>query len=119
MQAAVKKNVFEVFAQIEPGGPISHIGNLNAPGIALAKVYARRIYDEERWSEMWVVPRDEIVVVHPDDSSPFESEVASPATSPREAAGAGASDRAGSSPASSTASAPSPSGSRSGGPARG
>ena len=71
MQAAVKKNVFEVFAQIEPGGPISHIGNLNAPGIDLAKVYARRIYDEERWSEMWVVPRTEIAVAHPDDSTPF------------------------------------------------
>jgi 1,2-phenylacetyl-CoA epoxidase PaaB subunit len=71
MQAAVKHNVFEVFAQIEPGGPISHIGNLNAPGIDLAKVYARRIYDEERWSEMWVVPRDEIAVALPDDSAPF------------------------------------------------
>lgn len=73
MQAHVKRNVYEVFAQIEPGGPISHIGNLNAPGIELAKVYARRIYDEERWSEMWVVAREQIVVAHPDDSSPFES----------------------------------------------
>jgi 1,2-phenylacetyl-CoA epoxidase PaaB subunit len=73
MQAHVKKNVYEVFAQIEPGGPISHIGNLNAPGIELAKAYARRIYDEERWSEMWVVPRGEIVVAHPDHSAPFEN----------------------------------------------
>ena len=72
MQAHVRKNVYEVFAQVEPGGPISHIGNLNAPGMDLAKVYARRIYDEERWSEMWVVPREEIVVAHPDDSAPFE-----------------------------------------------
>jgi 1,2-phenylacetyl-CoA epoxidase PaaB subunit len=72
VQAAVKRNVFEVFAQIEPGGPISHIGNLNAPGIDLAKVYARRIYDEERWSEMWVVPRAEIAVAHPDDTTPFD-----------------------------------------------
>jgi 1,2-phenylacetyl-CoA epoxidase PaaB subunit len=71
MQASVRRNVYEVFAQIEAGGPISHIGNLNAPGIDLAKVYARRIYDEERWSEMWVVPREEIVVAHPDDSAPF------------------------------------------------
>lgn len=71
MQAHVKHGIFEVFAQIEPGGPISHIGNLNAPGMELAKVYARRIYDEERWSEMWVVARDQIVVAHPDDSSPF------------------------------------------------
>jgi 1,2-phenylacetyl-CoA epoxidase PaaB subunit len=73
MQAHVKRHVYEVFAQIEPGGPISHIGNLNAPGVELATVYARRIYDEERWSEMWVVPREEIVVAHPDDRSPFEA----------------------------------------------
>lgn len=71
MQAHVRKNVYEVFAQIEPGGPISHVGNLNAPGMELAKVYARRIYDEERWSEMWVVPRAEIQVALPDASSPF------------------------------------------------
>ena len=37
MQAHVKHNVYEVFAQIEPGGPISHIGNLNAPGLELAR----------------------------------------------------------------------------------
>ena len=73
MQAHVKRNVYEVFAQIEPGGPISHIGNLNAPGMELAKVYARRIYDEERWSEMWVVPREEIAVAHPDDRTPFDA----------------------------------------------
>jgi 1,2-phenylacetyl-CoA epoxidase PaaB subunit len=80
MQAAVKRNVYEVFAQIEPGGPISHIGNLNAPSMELARVYARRIYDEERWSEMWVVPRHEIVVVHPDDSDPFGSDSPSAGT---------------------------------------
>jgi 1,2-phenylacetyl-CoA epoxidase PaaB subunit len=71
VQAHVRKNVYEVFAQIEPGGPISHVGNLNAPGMELAKVYARRIYDEERWSEMWVVPRAEIHVALPDPSAPF------------------------------------------------
>jgi 1,2-phenylacetyl-CoA epoxidase PaaB subunit len=71
VQAHVRKNVYEVFAQIEPGGPISHVGNLNAPGMELAKVYARRIYDEERWSEMWVVPRASIQVALPDASSPF------------------------------------------------
>lgn len=88
MQAHVRKNVYEVFAQVEPGGPISHIGNLNAPGMDLAKVYARRIYDEERWSEMWVVPRQEIVVAHPDDSSPFED--AGRPTAPRASSGAAA-----------------------------
>ena len=84
MQAAVKRNVYEVFAQIEPGGPISHIGNLNAPGIDLAKAYARRIYDEERWSEMWVVAREQIVVAHPDPSTPFEAPAAGGPAPPAE-----------------------------------
>ena len=62
--------VFEVFARIAPGDPMSHIGTLNAPGIELARVYAWRIYDEEDWSEMWVAPRDAIVSAHPDQERP-------------------------------------------------
>ena len=87
MQAHVKRNVYEVFAQIEPGGPISHIGNLNAPGVELATVYARRIYDEERWSEMWVVPREEIVVALPDDRSPFDPPHSASHAAPADARG--------------------------------
>ena len=88
MQAHVRKDIYEVFAQIEPGGPISHVGNLNAPGMELAKVYARRIYDEERWSEMWVVPRAEIQVALPDDSAPFGGPADAPSAAPSAGAGA-------------------------------
>lgn len=63
---AAGERVFEVFTRIAPGEPMSHIGTLNAPDIDLARVYAWRIYDEEDWADMWVVPRDEIVSAHPD-----------------------------------------------------
>jgi hypothetical protein len=31
----------------------------------LARVYAWKIYDEEDWADMWVVPRAAIVSAHP------------------------------------------------------
>ena len=43
-----------------------HVGTLNAPHADLARVYAWKIYDEEDWAEMWVVPREAIVRAHPD-----------------------------------------------------
>ena len=70
---ARQEPVFEVFARISPGDPMSHIGTLNAPGIELARVYAWRIYDEEDWSEMWVAPREAIVSAHPDQDGAVRS----------------------------------------------
>ena len=64
------EQVFEVFCRIAPGDPMSHIGTLNAPDIELARVYAWKIYDEEDWAEMWVVPRAAIASAHPDRFSP-------------------------------------------------
>ncbi|MGH7589375.1 MAG: hypothetical protein ACRELU_12370 [Gemmatimonadota bacterium] len=64
------EQVFEVFCRIAPGDPMSHIGTLNAPDIELARVYAWKIYDEEDWAEMWVVPRAAIASAHPHRFSP-------------------------------------------------
>ena len=61
-----RDEVFEVFARIAPGDPMSHVGTLNAPHIDLARVYAWKIYDEEDWHEMWVVPRGAIAIASPD-----------------------------------------------------
>jgi 1,2-phenylacetyl-CoA epoxidase PaaB subunit len=55
--------IYEVFARKERGEPLRHIGNLNAQDDALAQVYAFNTYDEERWFDMWVVPRDQMVPV--------------------------------------------------------
>ena len=60
-----RDEVFEVFARIAPGDPMSHVGTLNAPHIDLARVYAWKIYDEEDWHEMWVVPRGAIAIADP------------------------------------------------------
>jgi 1,2-phenylacetyl-CoA epoxidase PaaB subunit len=55
--------VYEVFARKSRGDALRHIGNLNAPDDELARVYAFSTYDEERWFDMWVVPRDRLIEV--------------------------------------------------------
>jgi 1,2-phenylacetyl-CoA epoxidase PaaB subunit len=55
--------VYEIFARKSRGEPLRHIGNLNAPDDALARVYAFNTYDEEKWFDMFVVARDAMVEV--------------------------------------------------------
>ena len=55
--------VYEVFARKTRGEPLRHIGNLNAPDDELARVYSFNTYDEEKWFDMYVVPRDRFVEV--------------------------------------------------------
>lgn len=55
--------VYEVFARKARGDALKHIGAINASDDELAKVYAYNTYDEEKWFDMWVVPRDRFVEV--------------------------------------------------------
>ena len=55
--------IFEVFARKNRGEALRHIGNLNAPDAELARVYAFNTYDEERWFDMWVVDRAQLLEV--------------------------------------------------------
>jgi len=55
--------VYEVFARRVDGEPLRHVGCVAAPDDALARVYARSIYDEESWIEMVVVPRRAVIPV--------------------------------------------------------
>lgn len=55
--------IYEVFARKSRGEPLKHIGNLNAPDTELAKVYAFNTYDEERWFDMYVTPRESLAEV--------------------------------------------------------
>jgi 1,2-phenylacetyl-CoA epoxidase PaaB subunit len=67
--------IYEVFARKSRGEPLKHIGNLNAPDAELAKVYAFNTYDEERWFDMYVVPRDALAEVFTEDrGEPVEAE---------------------------------------------
>ena len=55
--------IYEVFARKSRGEPLRHIGNLNAPDAELARVYAFNTYDEEKWFDMFVVARTDLVEV--------------------------------------------------------
>ena len=56
--------IYEVFARKNRGAPLRHIGALNAPDDDLARVYAYQTYDEERWFDLWVAPRDRLLEVY-------------------------------------------------------
>ena len=52
---------YEVFARKLRSEPIRLIGSIVAPDDDLAAAYARATYDEERWIEMAIVPREAMV----------------------------------------------------------
>jgi len=55
--------IYEIFARKSRGEALRHIGNLNAPDDELARVYAFSTYDEEKWFDMFVAPRDRFIEV--------------------------------------------------------
>ena len=63
MRGVGEEPVYEVFVRKAQGEPLRHIGCVAAPADSLARVYARSIYDEESWIEMYVVPRSAIIPV--------------------------------------------------------
>ncbi|MFC6766870.1 phenylacetic acid degradation PaaB family protein [Natrinema soli] len=54
---------YEVLTRINPGDDLKHIGSVEAPSDKLAKNYADTTYDEEDWSYMVLVRRDDLVKV--------------------------------------------------------
>lgn len=50
--------VWIVFARKNREDPLHHVGSVHASDAELAKVYAWKTYDEERWFEMVVAPQD-------------------------------------------------------------
>ena len=56
---------YEVIARSRRGEPLRHIGTMRAPSDALARAYARWLYDEERWVNLAVVRREPLLVVDP------------------------------------------------------
>jgi 1,2-phenylacetyl-CoA epoxidase PaaB subunit len=54
---------YEVFARKARAEPLRLIGSVVAPDDDLAAAYARATYDEERWVEMAIVPRDSITTL--------------------------------------------------------
>lgn len=54
---------YEVFARKLRLEPLHQIGSVIAPDADLAAAYARATYDEERWVELMIVPRDAITTL--------------------------------------------------------
>ena len=82
--------IWEVFARKSREDPLKHVGSLHADDATLAGVYAWKIYDEERWFEMVVAPRDAFVAVNRAEA-PFT--LAPPGADPAGSAGEGSGPR--------------------------
>jgi len=52
---------YEVFARKARVDPLRQVGSVVAPDDDLAMAYARATYDEERWVEMMIVPKDAVI----------------------------------------------------------
>jgi 1,2-phenylacetyl-CoA epoxidase PaaB subunit len=66
----MEETTFDVFARKNRGDALFHIGYIEAPDAAMARVYAWKTYDEESWFEMCIVPRSAILPVNRTDG-PF------------------------------------------------
>jgi 1,2-phenylacetyl-CoA epoxidase PaaB subunit len=52
---------YEVFARKSRVDPLHLVGSVVAPDQDLAMAYARATYDEERWIEMAIVPKEAMI----------------------------------------------------------
>jgi 1,2-phenylacetyl-CoA epoxidase PaaB subunit len=55
--------VWEVFARQDAAIPIRHIGRVDAGTSDDAVVFARTLYEEWKWTDMFIVPRGQITTV--------------------------------------------------------
>jgi hypothetical protein len=58
-----KKTEYFVFARINRGDDLTHIGSVVADSDNLAKLYAKYTYDEEDWFEMFVVQKENFLKI--------------------------------------------------------
>lgn len=52
---------YEVYARKARVEPLRQVGSVVAPDDDLAMAYARATYDEERWVEIMIVPKDAVI----------------------------------------------------------
>lgn len=64
------EHLYEIFARQKREDRFEHVGTVQAPSGALARVYAWQTYDEAKWFEMIVAPRDAFEPVNRDEA-PF------------------------------------------------
>ena len=61
------EKLYEIFARQKREDRFEHVGTVQAPGAELARVYAWQTYDEAKWFEMIVAPRDAFQRVNRDE----------------------------------------------------
>ena len=54
---------YEVFARKARAEALHLVGSVVAPDDDLARAYARATYDEERWVELVIVPKDALLTL--------------------------------------------------------
>lgn len=57
------ETVYEVFARKARGERLRHVGYVDAFDDETAKVHAWTTYSEEKWFEMWIVRRSDVMTV--------------------------------------------------------
>jgi 1,2-phenylacetyl-CoA epoxidase PaaB subunit len=60
---STQPEAWEVFARQDAAIPIRHIGRVDATTRDDAIVFARTLYEEWKWADMFLVPRQEITTV--------------------------------------------------------
>jgi 1,2-phenylacetyl-CoA epoxidase PaaB subunit len=67
MQAEREHEYYQVFARRKADEPLQHIGTVGASEPDDAEVFAFKLYDQWRWSEMFVAPSRRLIqVVRPE-----------------------------------------------------
>lgn len=64
------ESLFEIFARKEREDRLEHVGTISAPNAALARAYAWQTYNEQKWFEMVVAPREAFEPVNREEA-PF------------------------------------------------
>lgn len=54
---------YEVFARVNAGDDLKHVGSVHAKNDRLARTYAHSTYDQEDWNHMALVREDDLVDV--------------------------------------------------------
>lgn len=57
------KPFWEIFARRKHSEPLAHVGSVEAPNLQLAKARAWWIYDQHKWIEMCIAPRDQMITL--------------------------------------------------------
>ena len=55
-----EQEAWEVFARQDQSIPMRHIGRVDAANVDDATVFARTLYEEWKWTDMFIVPRRSI-----------------------------------------------------------